>query len=159
MLPGRLPYRCLMDPSKILIWNVRGLNSTARQDSVRTLVQSTRADVVCLQETKMERISQWLVLSTLGPDFCHFTVVPSVGASGGILVAWRQDVGPAGCTRMDAHCASVQFLPADGEPWWLTCVYGPQGDEDKINFFTRTPLSSQSLPGPMGGRWGFQSYL
>ncbi|KAL5679477.1 hypothetical protein ACJX0J_005862 [Zea mays] len=29
-----------MDPSKILIWNVRGLNSRARQDSVRELALS-----------------------------------------------------------------------------------------------------------------------
>jgi hypothetical protein len=35
-----------MDPSKILIWNVRGLNSGARQDSVRTLVDASHADVV-----------------------------------------------------------------------------------------------------------------
>ena len=63
-----------MDPAKILIWNVRGLNSTARQDSVHTLVQSIRADVVCLQETKMESISQWLVLSMLGPEFCHLII-------------------------------------------------------------------------------------
>ena len=43
--------RYLMDPSKIAIWNVRRLNSVARQDSVRSLVESTKADIVCLQET------------------------------------------------------------------------------------------------------------
>jgi len=106
-----------MDPSKILVWNVRGLNSSARQDSVRMLVQSIRADIVCLQETKMEGISQWFVLSTLGPDFCHFVFVPSVGASGGILVAWKQALGTAGNFRVDNHCVSIQFLPTDSEPW------------------------------------------
>ena len=55
--------RYLMDPSKIAIWNVRGLNSVARQDSVRSLVESTKADIVCLQETKMEHLSQRTVLS------------------------------------------------------------------------------------------------
>jgi exonuclease III len=137
-----------MDPTKILIWNVRGLNSTARQDSVRTLVQSIRADVVCLQETKMETISQWLVFSTLGTDFCHFSVLPSVGASGGVLVAWRQAIGHAGSIRVDAHCVSVQFLPADGEPWWLTCVYGPQGNDNKINFLQELRLVRSNCHGP-----------
>jgi exonuclease III len=42
-----------MDPKKILIWNVRGLNSSSRQDVVRTLVEASRVDIVCLQETKM----------------------------------------------------------------------------------------------------------
>lgn len=33
-----------MDPSKILIWNVRGLNRKSRRD----MVCSTRPDLVCL---------------------------------------------------------------------------------------------------------------
>jgi exonuclease III len=41
-----------MDPSKILVWNVRGLNSSVRQDSVRDFVETVKMDVVCLQETK-----------------------------------------------------------------------------------------------------------
>jgi len=52
-------------PSKILSWNVRGLNS-ARQDSVWDFVDSIRADIVCLQETKMAVVSRQLLLSSLG---------------------------------------------------------------------------------------------
>jgi hypothetical protein len=33
-------FSSLMDPSKIIIWNVRGLNGSAKQDVVRTLVDS-----------------------------------------------------------------------------------------------------------------------
>ena len=74
-----------MNPSKILIWNVRGLNSTARQDSLRSLVESTKADIMCIQETKMEIISKQILISALGSSFSHFSFAPSVGASGGIL--------------------------------------------------------------------------
>jgi exonuclease III len=42
-----------MDPSKLLIWNVRGLKSSVRQDSVKELVISSQVDVICIQETKM----------------------------------------------------------------------------------------------------------
>jgi len=62
-----------MNPSKILIWNVRGLNSTARQDSLRSLVESTKADIVCIQETKMEIISKQILISALGSSFSHFS--------------------------------------------------------------------------------------
>lgn len=86
---GRIFLSFIMDPKKILIWNVRGLNSRSRQDAVRTLIDSARVDVVCLQETKMPSISQRDVLSMLGADFNQFIVLPSVGASGGILVTWR----------------------------------------------------------------------
>lgn len=77
-----------MNLSNILCWNVRGLNSKARQDVVRTLVSSSRVDVVCIQETKIEELSRGIILAALGADLTHFVDLPSVGASGGILVAW-----------------------------------------------------------------------
>jgi exonuclease III len=98
-----------MNPSNIICWNVRGLNSKARQDSVRTLISSSKADVVCLQETKMSGISQGLILSLLGSGFSHFVTPPSDGASGGVLLAWKHNLGPAAAVRVDNHCISVQF--------------------------------------------------
>ena len=123
-----------MDPKKILIWNVRGLNSTARQGSVRSLVASSCADIVCVQETKITAISQRVILSALGSDFTGYLALPSVGASGGILVAWRHHVGISGAQRVDNFSMSIQFSTDNGQTWWLTCVYGPQGNEDKIQF-------------------------
>jgi hypothetical protein len=92
-----------MDPEKLLIWNVRGLNSTARQNSVRELLNSCCADVVCLQETKMMQISQRILLSMLGSDFTGSLVLPSLGASGGILVAWRRHLGFRGADKNNSH--------------------------------------------------------
>jgi len=124
-----------MDPSHILIWNVRGLNSAARQDLMRVLVDSAKIDVVCLQETKMTSINRQVVLSMLGSDFDNnFVSLPSVGASGGILIAWRSRLGTIGASRLDSHCVSIQFCPVNGNTWWLTCVYGPQDNQEKIQF-------------------------
>jgi exonuclease III len=112
-----------------------GLNSAARQDSVRILVDASKFDVVCLQETKMITIPWQLVLSMLGSEFDNnFICLPSEGASVGILVSWRNHLGTVGAIRVDAHSVSVQFCPSDGSAWWLTCVYGPQQDHDKIQF-------------------------
>ena len=58
-----------MDPSKIVCWNVQGLNGSARQDVVRCLVDSVKADVVCLQETKMSVFSRLFVFRLLGSEF------------------------------------------------------------------------------------------
>ncbi|CAD6239004.1 unnamed protein product [Miscanthus lutarioriparius] len=79
-------------------------------------------------------VGEGVILSMLGSVFSHWVVLPAVGASGGILLAWRQDLGPATASRVDEHSISVQFSPAGLQPWWLTCVYGPQGDERKILF-------------------------
>jgi exonuclease III len=75
-----------MDMSKILIWNVWGLNQKSRRDAVRCMVDSPRPDV-CLQETKKAPISRWMVMSTLGADFDEFTFLPAAGTRGGILLA------------------------------------------------------------------------
>jgi len=123
-----------MNPSKILCWNVRGLNSKARQDTVRTLIASCQVEIICLQETKMSEISRGCILSLLGSDFPYWVELPSIGASGGILVAWRHGLGPASATRVDSFSISLQFSPASSQTWWLTCVYGPQGDDNKLLF-------------------------
>lgn len=141
---------CLMDPSNILVWNVRGLNSSARQDSVRTILESTRCDIVCLQETKMPAISRRVLLSALGADFTGYIDLPSVGASGGILVAWRRFLGTTGERRIDNHSVSVQFLSAAGQSWWLTCVYGPQRNDQKIQFLQELREIRATCAGPWG---------
>jgi len=41
-----------MNASRILFWNVRGLNSVARRGVVRALVDAAKMDIICLQETK-----------------------------------------------------------------------------------------------------------
>src|SRR5687767_12056359 len=70
----------------------------------------------------------------LGSDFSYYVDLPSVGASGGLLIAWHHCLGPATATREDNYSVSVQFSPAIGQAWWLTCVYGPQGGDNKLLF-------------------------
>jgi exonuclease III len=61
-----------MDPKKIFVWNVGGLNSASRQSSVRSFVEACGADIVCLQETKMQNLSRGNVMFILGADFEQF---------------------------------------------------------------------------------------
>lgn len=39
---------------KVLCWNVRGLNSDKKWDSIRDKIVKSQCDVICLQETKCE---------------------------------------------------------------------------------------------------------
>jgi len=82
----------------------------------------------------MPSISPRDVFSMLRADFNQFILLPSIGASGGILVTSGRDVGVTGLTRDDNHSMLVQFSSRNNHPWWLTCVYGPQGTEQKIEF-------------------------
>jgi exonuclease III len=74
---------------KILCWNPRGLNDSAKRDSVRELVDSLRVNLVCFQETKMAVIDRFTVNQCLGPSFDGFDYLPALGTRGGILLAWN----------------------------------------------------------------------
>ena len=126
-----------MDNTTILSWNVRGLNAKARRDCVCTLVGDIRPTILCLQETKLDVISQYTVFSLLGVGFSEFAYLPASSTRRGILVAGQcYDVA---FTEVLIGCFSVTIamkpLLAIGEAqdsWWLTTVYGPQEDGDKL---------------------------
>jgi hypothetical protein len=80
----------------------------------------------------MAAVSQRVLLAMLGTKFTSFIELPANGSSGGVLVAWKHSLGPPGQHCIDTHSISIQSGVAAGQPWWLTCVYGPQGNEDKI---------------------------
>lgn len=135
----------------LLNWNVRGLNSQARRKVVRDQVQETGCTIVCLQETKMEQIDERVVVESLGMNFKNqFTCLPSVGASGGISVAVNGDFYNIRQTLLANRTVTVK-LESTLAPvtWWLTVVYGPQGDNEKLAFLQEI----KGLKSAVGDRW------
>jgi hypothetical protein len=64
----------LLRTSCLSSWNVRGLNAQVRRSGVRDMVAAVKATVVCLQETKLQAISEAMVADMLGESFmnCKF---------------------------------------------------------------------------------------
>lgn len=142
-----------MDNITIMSWNVRGLNSRARRDNVRTLVNDLRPSIICLQETKLDVIPQSLVFSMLGINFQEFAYLPANGTRGGILIAGRQQVVSLGSVQVGCFSVSVRVRPAhqlatELDCWWLSSVYGPQVDDDKILFLEELEAIRDACPGP-----------
>jgi exonuclease III len=76
-----------------LVWNVRGLNSLARCDSIYQIVLLSGASVVCFQETKLQVVSREVVDRCMGRDFDQFFFLPADGTRGGILLeSWSQSM-------------------------------------------------------------------
>jgi len=98
-----------MNPSSILIWNVWGLNDAARRNSVRAVILSSNAEIVCLQETKIEHMNQRVFLSVFGSSYDKFVALPANGTRGGILIAWKSNTCQAIATRVDTFSVSVLF--------------------------------------------------
>lgn len=120
----------------LLNWNVRGLNQPSRRDTVKEMVQSTRATIVCLQETKLEVVDDTLVTQTLGRKFArNYSYLPASETRGGILIAASDAYFSFVSTAATQNTLTVQIkILHEGEEWLLTNVYGPQRKQLKLLF-------------------------
>ena len=77
---------------KILFWNVRGLHERDKRLQIKNLIRMWRADIICIQETKVELITRGFVRSLWHCHYVDWVYLGSLGASGGILVMWDRRV-------------------------------------------------------------------
>ena len=76
----------------LISWNVRGLNDGAKRTRVCNLLQLWKADVVCLQETKLTAVTHSLVRTLWRCRYVDWIGLDAVGASGGIILMWDKRV-------------------------------------------------------------------
>jgi len=129
----------------VLCWNVRGLNAARKWDSVKNKVLNSNCDIVCFQETKKDDFDQAFLRNILPPAFDERLFVPSVGASGGLLVAWKS-IFFAGSLRFSCgYALALDFTSKHNDNSWTSVnVYGPCTPEGKREFTTR--LKSLNIP-------------
>ena len=71
---------------KILSWNVRGVNDNDKRKIIKAFLNSQKAELVCLQETKMQNLDSRRVLSLGVGRNSQWGAVDACGAAGGILL-------------------------------------------------------------------------
>jgi len=129
---------------RVLSWNVRGLNDSAKRASLRNSLRDWNCDLVCLQETKLGDIELSDVRSIWGIQHVGFSVtLHLISSSSG---------------EFSVTC----FLQMrDGSPSWaFTGVYGPQARVDKLRMLeelgrVRDAWPRDGWPGPLVFRGGF----
>lgn len=76
-----------------------------------------------------------MVSETLGPSFDAFFYLSATDTCGRILLAWRNselmDSNPVYGTH---HITTMVSSLSDEHPFWLTGVYGPQTEANKMAF-------------------------
>ena len=72
----------------ILNWNVRGINSSDKWLAISNKIEESQCSVICLQETKREVFDISYLRKFAPKRINKFEFSPSIGASGGLLVAW-----------------------------------------------------------------------
>ncbi|KAF5191738.1 hypothetical protein FRX31_018672 [Thalictrum thalictroides] len=74
--------------AKVVSWNARGLCNLDSQGSVSMLLKKTKANVILIQETKIKE-SGGIDDAKLFPKEWKWVCVPSIGLSGGMVLAWN----------------------------------------------------------------------
>lgn len=120
---------------KVLCWNVRGLNSDTKWNSLRYRITESACDIICLQETKTDSFDLSFIKNFCPPSFDSFLFVPSVGASEGIITIWKSALLDGVLAFQSDFALSVNFTSKfNDEDWLLTNVYGPSTHEGKRDF-------------------------
>lgn len=111
---------------KVLCWNVRGFNSENRQRAVRQKNDESGCSVICLQETECEMMDQRFIRKFCPQRFDHFVFVPSLGASGGMIVLWNSALFSVKLIASISYGITMEFQSKhNSNIWTLVTVYGP----------------------------------
>ena len=73
---------------RILSWNVRGANDGAKRKVLKAFIKMQRADVVCLQETKLKEVSNRMIRSLGVGRFLEWVAIKAEGELRSILIFW-----------------------------------------------------------------------
>jgi hypothetical protein len=119
----------------ILCWNIRGINGVEKWDAVRNKIEESSCSVIYLQETKKEAFDMSFIHNFVPKRFDKFELIPSVGASGGILVLWNSSVFVGQVLDMIPFGLTVDFTSVHNHDFWkLTIVYGPCHEPQRSEF-------------------------
>jgi hypothetical protein len=113
-----------MDSDTLIFWNAWGLNARARRDVVASLVAQEQISILCVQETKLHVIDDFLMLSMICMCFGFSYLL--TGMRGGILVAWHRSRWTGTNDYRSVHALMLKLSHYTGSPpWWLMMVYCP----------------------------------
>ncbi|KAH7684024.1 RNA-directed DNA polymerase protein [Dioscorea alata] len=144
---------------KILSWNVRGLGRSSKCHFVKEFILSSHADILCLQESKLQEIhiSTWKSIG--GSRLNTFDFILAIGSAGGIILAWDSSQVVGTLLHKRSFSITLEFTnQSDNTIWACTGVYGPSSRPLKDDFRNelRTIGNLHSLPWVICGDFNLQ---
>lgn len=110
----------------VLCWNIRGINASEKWEAVRNKVEESSCSILCIQETKRQTFDLPYIRNFVPRRFDCYEFVPSMGASGGILIIWNSSIFKGEVIDKQQFGITVRFTSMhNGDSWKLTNVYGP----------------------------------
>jgi ribonuclease HI/exonuclease III len=136
---------------KIISWNVRGINASDKRQRIKQQLDSSKADIILLQETKLSQGNyEKSIMTWKGWCSVH---MQGMGASGGLGILWNPKTVQVQLIQQQANwqLVKVQHFQLT---FHLFNVYGPSATNDKRRLWetlTGVIQSIQVLNVIMGG--------
>ena len=111
---------------KLLSWNVRGVNESRKRKVIKSVVRKQKVDLFCIQETKIQLMSESVVRSLGSGRFLECKALNACGSAGGMLICWDKRVLELLEWEVGQFSLSCKFKTLEnGVIWAFTGVYGP----------------------------------
>lgn len=94
---------------KLMSWNVMGLNNRDKRRLVNNLIMGWKADIICLQETKLEGNVVEVVKQVWGGRWIRHAALEANGTRGGSSYCGMKGLGRVRCLKL-AHTLSNASL-------------------------------------------------
>lgn len=134
-------------PFPILSWNVRGANTTSRQDSIREAIEASKAKIVVLLETRIRgsKISKacnrfWPEVKWISNHNSH--------PLGIIIILWDKDIS---ITILDSSEQVIHLMVkslADKVGFVLSTIYGDNDDKKRDDLWNSIMSISMDINTP-----------
>lgn len=69
-----------------------------------------------------------------GNKFDDILYLLAVGTCGRIIIVWDSSIVSLSNQHVTEHTITALAKSVEGQVWWLTGVYGPQLDQQKVEF-------------------------
>ncbi|KAJ0976534.1 hypothetical protein J5N97_012008 [Dioscorea zingiberensis] len=115
----------VLESTKILCWNCRGLMKPEKNNHIKTLMRKHRPVMVCLVETRADAARATKFCNKLSNSW-DWAAIPAQGMSGGIIILWKKGVGrvtPIASSRFSLHLVLSTDKP---KHWVVTVIYNAQ---------------------------------
>ena len=92
-------------------------------------------------------VTDVLANEILGTMF-DYVFLPAVGVSGGILLGWNKEYGSAADVTRGDFSLTARLIPVESSThWWITVVYGPLRDVERVQFLEELSRCSDTCLG------------
>ena len=102
------------------------MNSEDKWLTLRQKIDESDCNISCLQETKRETFDTTYINNFCPSRLIKFAFLSSVGAFGGLLVAWNGSQFSGEVIAQNRFSLSIQFTSLlSNQSWILSNIYGP----------------------------------